>query len=142
MKRFMTILAICAAATVQSQMTAGMSSGISNNHFFINGEVGYTIENLYAGLDLRSQPSGNGAAAFFGAKTFYVFRINDFHFGPTSGYYYRLASNDRKNENGPEIGYGIKAGYKWFGTEVMQIGRYTQISIGVFAFINPKNRCN
>lgn len=130
-----------AAATASAQMTAGMSAGFSNSHALVQGEIGYTFKNLYTGFDLRSHIYADNSA-FIGSKVVYFFRVNDFHFGPAAGYYYRLATTDNKNENGTNAGYGIKAGYKWFSIETYRIGNYNQFTVGVFAFIVPKNRCN
>lgn len=134
------MIVLLAAATASAQMTAGMSVGISKAHALVQGEVGYTIKNLYAGVDLRSHIAGD-KSAFMGSKAIYFFRANDFHFGPAAGYYYRLESTDSKKQNGANVGYGIKAGYKWLSIEAYRVGNYNQFTIGVFAFIVPQDKC-
>lgn len=140
MKKLSIIIVLLAAATANAQLTAGMSTGISNSKALIQGEFGYSHNALYTGIDLRSHVYAE-KTAHIGLKAAYFLHSNDFHVAPVAGYYRRMVSTDNKNLNGFDWGYGVKAGYKWFSIEGMQAGKFTQFTIGVFAFIKSKEAC-
>jgi len=139
MRTLFLIVIATATATLSAagQATAGMSAGISNGKTVLQGEIGYSFKSIYTGFDIRSHIYKE-RTAHIGAKTVYFFRIGDFHAGPSVGYYKRMVSTDNKSLNGFDTGYGIKAGYKWISIECFRVGHFTQFSIGVFAFIIPK----